>query len=84
MKRKKIKKYVDPDLDEGVEPEAEVLEPVKLADDVEKADLTDADDEETPVAAVAEERQAYDGNTAFHLYLRKRQGWLPAATWVIS
>src|SRR6185503_11930440 len=30
-----------------------------------------ADDEETPVATVAEERQAYDGNTAFHLYLRE-------------
>jgi RNA polymerase primary sigma factor len=71
MKRKKIKTYVAPDLDEGTD--TEVLEPAKL-DDAEKSDLADSPDaeeeEDTPVAA-AEERQAYDGNTAFHLYLRE-------------
>ena len=74
MKRKNIKKFkkkfIAPDLDEGTE--TEVLEPTRVMDE-EKPDSAEADDdeaEEAPVSA-ADERQPYDGNTAFHLYLRE-------------
>src|SRR5438046_1203716 len=76
MKRKnikKFKKYIAPDLDEATD--AEVLEPAKLVDEEkpEVAEVAEADEEEeaeAPVSA-ADERQPYDGNTAFHLYLRE-------------
>src|SRR2546423_9802852 len=57
----------DPGLDKTLE--AEAIEPAKLLDGPEKAD-TDEEDEERP-APVEEMRQPYDGNTAFHLYLRE-------------
>ena len=64
---KRNKKYVEPEVDETVEP-AEVIEPVKVVDETEKGD--DVEDEEAP-GSEGENRQPYDGNTAFHLYLRE-------------
>ena len=69
MKRKK--NYVEPEVEETLEAEAE---PAKVLDEVEKADLADTNDveeDETTTPAAEESRQPYDGNTAFHLYLRE-------------
>src|SRR5437667_4503582 len=74
MKRKKnMKKFVAPDLDEGTDTDVAVIEAEKLLDEPEKADLAEAEEEEEAEAPVisAEARQPYDGNTAFHLYLRE-------------
>src|SRR5262245_51361957 len=66
MKRKK--KYIESD-DETlevdlIEPAAEKADDAEKGEDVEKADESE---EEEP----ASDRQPYDGNTAFHLYLRE-------------
>src|ERR1044072_2899048 len=63
---KRNKKYVEPVVDETVEV-AEAIEPAKAMDDREKME----DGEEEEAAAPEETRQPYDGNTAFHLYLRE-------------
>src|SRR5258706_3483415 len=70
MKRKttKTKKYVEPEVEETTE--TELLEPPKLLEDNDKADLTDSEEEDTATPA-DDARQPYDGNTAFHLYLRE-------------
>src|ERR1044071_6403117 len=65
---KRNKKYVEPEVDETVEA-VEAMEPVKAVDDGEKAE--DGDEEEAETTAPEETRQPYDGNTAFHLYLRE-------------
>src|SRR5437588_11053215 len=68
MKRKK--KYAEPEVEETLETE---VEPAKVLDETEKADLTDANDadEEEAATPIEDARQPYDGNTAFHLYLRE-------------
>jgi len=68
MKRKK--NYVEPEVEETLETE---VEPAKVLDETEKADLTDASeaDEDEAATPAEESRQPYDGNTAFHLYLRE-------------
>src|SRR5438874_13174926 len=68
MKRKK--KYAEPEVEETLETE---VEPAKVPDETEKADLADANDNDEEEAATPAEdaRQTYDGNTAFHLYLRE-------------
>jgi RNA polymerase primary sigma factor len=65
---KRNKKYVEPEVDETVDA-VEAIEPVKAVDDGEKAE--DGDEEGVEAAAPEETRQPYDGNTAFHLYLRE-------------
>src|SRR5438045_293247 len=68
MKRTKKKKYAEQEVDENLE--AEAIEPAKLLDEPEKPDTDEEEEEERP-APVEEMRQPYDGNTAFHLYLRE-------------
>ncbi len=73
MKRTKKRKYAEPEVDENLEAEA-VIEPAKLVDEPEKADLDaeESEEEEEAASPRAEDiRQPYDGNTAFHLYLRE-------------
>lgn len=67
MKRKKTKRYVEPEIEETVEAEA-VIEPAKV---LEETAESDEGDEQEPATRAEDARQPYDGNTAFHLYLRE-------------
>src|SRR5437868_4418486 len=67
--KKRTKRYVEPEAEESSETEL-LQQAAKTVEEGEKADLDDSEDEDAATPA-EETRQPYDGNTAFHLYLRE-------------